>query len=300
MSMNMIGLIGANTVEALEASTLAELLAKPVKDDARWLLDLKILTFAIPDGRQRLVNDEELPEATAALSKLVGREAKLPSWQRHLARYIDKKEWLISLKTPHPTMGGYPTWMPPKTSVVALPIDLGVAILRSPNNPEAAILRAREAFSASEGERERKAAERAERKAAESTEERKLERDRIKYHAAEWTEATVDERFAVLLALASENTPADPAANVRAALAGSKKPGDFPRVEWWKNTGILERLNAPKTAEEEERAQKAAMIECDRIPVRTRDLLWIRHGSDYVAQLKTWRMLQAQQPASTP
>jgi hypothetical protein len=299
--LNM-NLAGANhlTVAALETTTLEALLKKRVPDDARMLVDIKILGVTIPDGRWRLVDEKELPEAVAALAKLVGREAKLPTWQRRLARRIDSPEWLLTLEALFPTQGTYPAYMPPKTRVIAVSLADGVRILKSDNNPEPVIARLREAYSANEAENERKAAESAEHAQHEKSAEAKLEKELIEFHAVAWAEASIDERFGILLALASEKTPGDPAGNIRSALAGSKKPGDFPRVEWWKNTGILERLNAPKTAEEEERAQKAAMIECDRIPVRTRDLLWIRHGSDYVAQLKTWRMLQAQQPARTP
>jgi hypothetical protein len=293
--MNLCGMIGAHTVAAVESTTLTELLQKQIADDRRYLLDIKIATVAVADGTWRFCTDAEITEATAALTKLVGREGKMPSWQRRLARRIDVPEWLLTIESLYPTPGTFPPTMPPTTRAIAVPLEVGVAILRSPNNPEPVIARLREAFSAWKLADEEKAAKREAEKRQNDTAERKLEIERVKYHAAEWCESTIDERFAILLAIATEKTPGDPAANVRAALAGSRKPGDFPRLEWWKGTGLLDRLNAPKTAEEEKRAQQAALAEMEKVPFRTRDLLWIRHGSDYVAQLKTWKMLQAQQ-----
>ncbi len=281
--------------------TLKDLLTKPLKDGAkRFLVDEAIMKAATPAGRWRLCTDAEIAEALPALAKLIGKESKLPSWQRRLGVLLDKPgEWVLSIEALGPSWVEWLPHYPTAAITIAVPLAVGVSILMSPNSPEVEFKRRRDLHEAYRNAESEKARIAAAKRDAEIAETQRKDNERQQFRAAAWEQLSALERCAARLALLVGERDPQLATDIRAAIAGAGDTKNFPRTVWWKNMEGATGLQAAAAKEEQQatfaRRQRAEGI-LSHIPAKTRWILEVQHGQDNVeAQLAAWEQLQAQQ-----
>ena len=140
------------------------------------------------------------------LAKLVGKESRLPSWQRRLGVLLDKPgEWLLSIEALGPSWVEWLQHYPSEAITVAVPMAIGVAILQSANSPETEFKRRRdlhEQYRAGEAEKARIAAA---KRDAEIAETQRKDNERQQFRADAWAQLSPMERFAARLALMVES-----------------------------------------------------------------------------------------------
>jgi hypothetical protein len=282
-------------------SELSTLLKKPTEKGNHFALDSAIMAAAVPAGLWRLVTDEEHPQAIAALTKLIGREAKLPSWQRRLGTMSDGKGWILAIDALSPLYASPAPSAKVTTIRIGLPLAIGVEVLQSANSPEAEATRrqkAHEEHLKAEAEAKRIADEKA---AAEVARTRKEREDRANFRADDWAAATPLERFCGLLALAVEKRDPKLAADVRAACAGAQNATDFPKAAWFEGIGVVERLQPAKDAEALKRATWRAEQLIMTIPTDRLALLEVKHGKENVlAIVEEWERIRGSVPRTDP
>jgi hypothetical protein len=239
-----------------------------------------ILRTAIQVGFWRFVNDSEHAAAVAALAKIVGREAKLPTWQRRLAVAADGSQFLLVVDSCLQKHSSCINWDPLASEALrpipcALPIEAAVKLLQSPQSPELELQQRLAAAHKREAERAAREAAEAEKFRLKTEAEVKERREQEACRATEWERLTPMERFAARLAVLVESRDKDLAADIRSALDTADVASDFPRAQWW--TG-LDGLMAAKHAQ--------AVVAS--IPTEKLALLRLMHGNDTARLARAW------------
>jgi hypothetical protein len=244
----------------------------------------ELLKQAVPTGHWRYILDNEHPAAIEALKAVLGREAKLPSWQRRLAVTADGATFLIVIddcRWRHPSsIAGWNELDVLNTTGLptALPIEAAVQLLNSDQSPEKELQR-RRALAA---ERDLKVAERArieaEKARAEVAEVNRERQARLDNRADIWEKLNPLQQFGARLALAVEKRDPKLAADIRTSVDAS--PSDFPLGQWW--TGLDRTMEAIRVA---------AVYEI--IPIETRTLLKLQHGPYPAKIVAAWEAMRA-------
>jgi hypothetical protein len=259
-------------------------------------------SLAVKNGFWRYPLDHELPALVDALAKLVGREAKIVSWQRRLACTSDGTSPLIIVNAParvtSPNCDDHiQPWRDPQNLAVTqlvLPISDAVELLASPHNPELEIERRAKLCQAHAEDEQRKAKTRAEANAAREKAEAAAAKERLDYKADLWERMDPLQQCFLRLAVAVEGKDKALAASIRSvvntsiqeAVAGT--PPDFPRATW--DAGLS--WPAPPRGNRPARSSfsfaSAADI-CAQIPAERMKFFRIVHGLGPVADAKIAR-----------
>jgi len=252
-------------------------------------------TAAIPATAWRPIDDNEAPAAIEALAAIVGKkQASQPSMVRRLALAKDGASILLTVDVPvKGGLGWYPWEGSPSFHSVAYPLEVGVAILQSPLNPEVELAEMRTRHDTYVREQEQKAADEARRASEIRKGKEKLEQERRVFRGDDWGLLCGWQRFAAALGLAVEKQSPELASAIRGVLAKSLAGADedFPRARWSEGLA-LDGLDGSRRAGLEGAARdekdRAILASC---PPRTRDQISLMSGSDLHAQADQWRLI---------
>jgi len=255
----------------------------------------QILKLAVGPLAHRLPTDEETGATVKTLAKLVGaKEAAIPSWIRRLRISTDGQVPLVAIDGP-PDFWPAPAHGWP----CVLPLDIGVELLSSTENPEIKLAHAREVLDrhvASERERRKREREDREARAAAAA---KLAAEERNYRAADWLLLSALARFGARLALTVESSHPEVASAIRGALAiefASDDVAGFPRGVWWSGLSLEALDETQRRTLTEMASDERDERTCASIPPQKRRELYFLVGANPKDQAEHWRVLQEDTP----